>query len=239
MNLLSLHCRHRHASGFELDVAFETNAQVTSLFGPSGSGKTSVLMLIAGLYRPSAGRIRLGERLLVDRDAGVFLAPERRRVGLVFQDHYLFPHLTVEGNLRYGLRRRRRAERLVEFDPVVEVLELRDLLARLPRTLSGGQRQRVALGRALLASPELLLLDEPLAALDESLKLRILDYLERIVEQWRIPLVYVSHGVAEVERLAQHVVVLDQGTVTSQGPPSQVLAGSSRHLPRESPSPLR
>ena len=228
MSLLSLHCRRRHASGFELDVAFETDAQVTSLFGPSGGGKTSVLMLIAGLYRPQAGRIRLGQRTLVDADAGIFLAPERRRVGLVFQDHCLFPHLSVEGNLRYGLRRRNRTERVVEFDRVVEVLELGELLTRSPRNLSGGQRQRVALGRALLASPELLLLDEPLAALDESLKLRILDYLERVVEQWGIPLIYVSHAAAEVQRLAQQVIVLEQGRVASQGTPSQVLSLSSR-----------
>lgn len=228
MSLLSLHCRRRHTSGFELDVAFETDAQVTSLFGPSGSGKTSVLMLIAGLYRPQAGRIRLGQRTLVDAGAGVFLAPEQRRVGLVFQDHFLFPHLSVEGNLRYGLRRRGRTERVVDFARVIEVLELGELLARTPRNLSGGQRQRVALGRALLASPELLLLDEPLAALDESLKLRILDYLERIVEQWGIPLIYVSHAAAEVERLAQQVIVLEHGRVASQGAPSQVLSFSSR-----------
>ena len=224
MNPLSLQCRHRHASGFSLELAFETSAQVTALFGPSGSGKTSVLMLIAGWHRPAAGRIRLGERLLVDVGAGLFLPPERRRVGLVFQDHCLFPHLSVEGNLRYGLRRRERSQRVVEFDRVVAVLELGALLRRLPHTLSGGERQRVALGRALLACPELLLLDEPLAALDESLKMRVLDYLERVIEEWRIPLIYVSHAAAEVQRLAQHVIVLDQGRVTSQGTPGEILA---------------
>jgi molybdate transport system ATP-binding protein len=227
MNRLSLRCRRRHASGFELDVAFETDAQATSLFGPSGSGKTSVLMLIAGLYRPEAGQIRLGEQTLVDADAGVFLAPERRRVGVVFQDHCLFPHLSVEGNLRYGLRRRMRTQRVIEFDRVVEVLELGELLGRYPRNLSGGQRQRAALGRALLASPELLLLDEPLAALDEPLKLRILDYLERVVERWSIPLLYVSHSAAEVRRLAQKVVVLERGRVVSQGAPAEVLGAAA------------
>jgi molybdate transport system ATP-binding protein len=196
---------------------------VTSLFGPSGSGKTSVLMLIAGLYRPDFGRIRLGERVLVDTEAHVALAAEKRRVGLVFQDHLLFPHLSVEGNLRYGLRRRKRGSRPIEFDRVVEVLELAALLRRFPRNLSGGERQRVAVGRALLAGPELLLLDEPLAGLDEALKQRILDYLERIVEQWRIPLIYVSHGVADVQRLAQQVIVLEQGRVAAQGAPAEIL----------------
>ena len=230
MSLLSLQCRYRHPSGFELDVAFETNARVTALFGPSGCGKTSVLMLIAGLLRPQTGRIRLGDRTLADCDFGsgseskIFLAPERRSIGLVFQDHCLFPHLSVEGNLRYGLRRRRRAQQRIEFDRVVETLELGELLRRSPRALSGGERQRVALGRALLASPDLLLLDEPLAALDEALKERILNYFERVVERWQIPLIYVSHNVAEVQRLAERVVVLDQGRVIAQGAPDITLA---------------
>lgn len=227
MSLLSLQCLYRHPSGFELDVAFETDARATALFGPSGCGKTSVLMLIAGLLRPQSGRIRLGERTLADSDSKIFLTPERRCVGLVFQDHCLFPHLTVEGNLRYGWRRRGRAQRRIEFDRVVETLELGDLLQRLPGALSGGERQRVALGRALLASPDLLLLDEPLAALDEALKERILNYFERVVERWRIPLIYVSHSVAEVQRMAERVIVLDQGRVVAHGVPAITLASAA------------
>lgn len=217
MSRLKFHCRHRYASGFDLDVAFETDARVTSLFGPSGSGKTSVLMMIAGLVRPDFGRIELGQRVLVDTEAGRAMPAEQRRVGLVFQDHQLFPHLTVDGNLRYGLRRRPRSAETIEYGHVIDVLELGDLLRRYPRYLSGGQRQRVALGRSLLAAPELLLLDEPLAALDEPLKQRVLEYLERIVAEWRIPILYVSHAVDEVRRLTQHVVIIESGEVIVSG----------------------
>ncbi|HVX59772.1 MAG TPA: ATP-binding cassette domain-containing protein [Pirellulales bacterium] len=225
MSRLKFHCRHRYASGVALDIAFETDARVTSLFGPSGSGKTSVLMMIAGLVRPDFGRIELGQRVLVDTEAGRSLPAERRRVGLLFQDHQLFPHLTVEGNLRYGLRRRPRSAQPIDFGHVVEVLELGDLLRRYPRYLSGGQKQRVALGRSLLAAPELLLLDEPLAALDEALKQRVLQYLERIIDEWRIPVLYVSHAVDEVQRLAQHVMILEAGRVVISGDAESVLRG--------------
>ncbi len=225
MSRLKFHCRHRYASGVALEIAFETDARVTSLFGPSGSGKTSVLMMIAGLVRPDFGRIELGQRVLVDTEAGRSLPAERRRVGLVFQDHQLFPHLTAEGNLRYGLRRRPPSAQPINFSHVVDVLELGDLLRRYPRYLSGGQRQRVALGRSLLAAPELLLLDEPLAALDNALKQRVLKYLEWIVEEWRIPVIYVSHVVDEVRRLAKHVVVLHSGRVIVEGAPEGVLHG--------------
>jgi molybdate transport system ATP-binding protein len=220
---LSFRCRHRHPGGFQLDVAFDTDRRVTALFGPSGSGKTSVLMLIAGLYSPDSGVIQLGERTLVDTVAGKYTPIERRRVGLVFQDQLLFPHLSVRDNLRYGECRRSPAAQAIEFGRVVEVLELAELLGRYPRNLSGGERQRIALGRSLLAGPELLLLDEPLAALDDALKDRILTYLERVVGEWRIPAVYVSHGAAEVARLADWVVVLEAGHVAASGPPQTVL----------------
>jgi len=180
-------------------------------------------MLIAGLYAPDSGLIRLGERTLVDTAAGNYTPIEHRRVGLVFQDQLLFPHLSVRDNLRYGERRRPPAAQAIEFGRVVEVLELADLLGRYPRNLSGGERQRIALGRSLLAGPELLLLDEPLAALDDALKDRILTYLERVVGEWRIPAVYVSHGAAEVARLADWVVVLEAGQVAANGPPQMVL----------------
>jgi molybdate transport system ATP-binding protein len=222
---LSFQCRHRHASGFQLDVAFEADRQVVGLFGPSGSGKTSVLSAIAGWLRPQQGRVVLGGETLLDTQAGIDFPPHRRCVGMVFQDHLLFPHLSVESNLRYGLDRRRAAKRASDFARVVEVLELSELLARPPRNLSGGERQRVALGRSLLSGPEALLLDEPLTALDQPLKQRILVYLERVLTQWRIPTLFVSHVAADVRRLAEWAIVLDQGRVVASGPPGDVLTG--------------
>jgi molybdate transport system ATP-binding protein len=225
VSLLECRCRLRYPSGFTIDADFATDAAVTALFGPSGAGKTSILSMIAGLRRPQAGAIRLGPRSLFDAAAGVHLAPEARRIGYVFQDHLLFPHLTVRRNLLYGWRRRPPEARKVTVERAVEVLELKGLLDRLPHTLSGGQRQRVALGRALLTGPDLLLLDEPLAALDEALKRRVLDYVEQIVAEWRIPTVYVTHDANDVRRLARQVVMLQDGRVRAAGPPADVLAG--------------
>jgi len=222
MSLLSFRCRHRFAGGFDLDAEFEIEHAVTSLFGPSGAGKTTVLGMIAGFHRPEAGRITLGDRVLLDTDRGVCLPPERRQVGMVFQDHLLFPHLSVEANLRFGERRRRR--RPIELSRVAEVLEIGDLLGRYPRNLSGGERQRVAVGRALLSGPELLLMDEPLASLDASLKARILAYLERVVAEWNVPTLFVTHSQAEVRRLAHWVVVVRQGRVVAAGTPDDALS---------------
>lgn len=211
----------KYASGFQLEAAFETRSLVTSLFGPSGSGKTTLLYAIAGLLPAARGTIRLGDTVLADTSSGVFLAPERRRVGLVFQDYLLFPHLSVEGNLRFGHRPGSSGPTL---EKVAQVLELDSLLARRPGALSGGQKQRVALGRALLAAPRLLLLDEPFASLDEALRSRLLDYLERVVDEWRIPTIYVSHNQLEVRRLAERVIVLDAGRVVAEGPTSEILS---------------
>jgi molybdate transport system ATP-binding protein len=206
-----------------MEPAFGTDAPVTALFGPSGSGKTSILSMIAGLRRPDAGFIRLGAHLLFDSPTGVNLPPEKRKVGYVFQDHLLFPHLDVRGNLLYGWRRRPREARAVDFDKVVQVLELSDLLKRLPHSLSGGQRQRVALGRGLLRGPDLLLLDEPLSSVDEDLKQRVLDYVERALDEWRIPTLYVTHNSAEARRVAGWVVRIEQGRVIGTGRPEEVL----------------
>jgi molybdate transport system ATP-binding protein len=225
VSLLEFRCRLRYPSGFLLDAAFSTGAQVTALFGPSASGKTSVLSILAGLRRPDAGVVRLAGRVLFDSTAGVRLPPEARRVGYVFQDHLLFPHLTVEGNLLYGWKRRPAGARPVDFRRVVDVLELADVLSRQPHTLSGGQRQRVALGRALLTSPELLLLDEPLSSLDQELKGRVLAYVEQVLREWHLPTLYVTHDADEVRRLAQWVVVLADGRVTAEGTPVEVLSG--------------
>jgi len=221
MSRIRVECRHRYADGFDLHAAFESGDGVTALFGPSGSGKTTTLHILAGLLRPTAGRVLLGERVLLDTAAGLFVPPERRRIGLVFQDHLLFPHLSVRANLRYGLVRR--PGRRIDLERAVEILELRQVLDRHPHTLSGGERQRAALGRAILRGPELLLLDEPLTALDEPLKERILSYLERVLAEWRIPTLFVSHDQADVRRLAEHVVVLEAGRVVDAGPTAATL----------------
>jgi molybdate transport system ATP-binding protein len=213
MSLLEVRCRLAYSSGFQLDVAFTSPAPVTALVGPSGSGKTSVLSVVAGLRRPSEGFIRLGPRVLLDTKAGVCLAPEARRVGYVFQRHLLFPHLSARANLLYGWKRRPADAKPIAPDQVFDVLELRPLLDRLPHTLSGGERQRVALGRALLCGPELLLLDEPLASVDSELRERVLGYIERVLAEWRIPTIFVTHQAAEIERLAGCRVELRQGKV--------------------------
>jgi len=217
MALLHFDCRLRYDSGFELQARFEAGDGVTALFGPSGSGKSSTLALIAGTARPQTGVIHLAGRTLVDTWTRVFVPPQRRRLGVVFQDHLLFPHMTVRRNLLFGHGRRGNA-RPVDFARVVDILEIEGLLDRWPETLSGGQRQRVSLGRALLRGPEMLLLDEPLTALDEGLKDRVLTYLERALAEWRLPTVFVSHDQADVRRLADQVVLLEHGKVTAAGP---------------------
>ena len=208
---LAFDCQFRYPSGFELVASFEAGAGVTALIGPSGAGKTTVLHLIAGILRPGRGRIVLAGNTLVDIQCGVFLPPEQRKVGVVFQEHLLFPHLRVKANLTFG--QFRADSRPVQLDRVVEILEIGDLLERYPATLSGGQKQRVALGRALLRGPDLLLMDEPLTALDAELKERIIIYLERALSEWRVPTILVSHDVADVHKLANQTVVMEHGKV--------------------------
>jgi molybdate transport system ATP-binding protein len=212
---LEFACSLRYPSGFTLDASFSTQTSVTVLSGPSGSGKTTVLSILAGLRQPQHGCIRLDSTVLFDSATSVHLPPEARRIGYVFQDYLLFPHLSVRRNLLYGWRRRPLEARPPSLERVVEVLELGDALDRLPYTLSGGQQQRVALGRALLCGPRLLLLDEPLASVDEALRERVLDYLEQVLREWDIPMLYVTHNAAEAERLARQVVRLERGRVTS------------------------
>lgn len=206
--------------GLALDVGFQAPGGVTALFGPSGCGKTTTINAIAGLMRPDRGRIALGNRVLFDGRTD--LPPQARRIGYVFQDARLFPHMTVAANLRYPARWRRGAAR--DFDRIIEMLALGPLLGRRPGTLSGGERQRTAIGRALLSDPQILVMDEPLAALDEARKTEIMPWLERLRDEIRLPILYVSHSVPEVLRLATTVVLMRQGRVTHAGPLAGILA---------------
>ena len=198
---------------FVLDARFRSGAAVTALFGASGAGKTSIVNAIAGLLTPEQGRIAVGDALLFDSETAIDIPVHKRRVRVVFQESRLFPHLSVRQNLLYGRWIAGHADG--KLDEVVKLLGLEDLLRRRPRTLSGGERQRVAIGRALLADPMALLLDEPLASLDEARKREILPYLERLVLVARIPILYVSHAREDIERLAGTVVTLDGGRVKS------------------------
>ena len=211
---LEFDCSLRYPSGFTVDAAFTTRTSVTLLRGPSGSGKSTILSILAGLRRPDRGSIRLDSTVLLDTAAGVDLPPEKRRIGYVFQDYLLFPHLSVRRNLLYGWRRRPPDARPPTLERVVQVLELGDLLHRLPHTLSGGQRQRVALGRALLCGPRLLLLDEPLASVDATLRQRVLGYIDQVLHEWDIPTLYVTHNAAEAEKLARQVICIEAGRIT-------------------------
>jgi molybdate transport system ATP-binding protein len=202
---------------FHLDVRFTAEAPIIGLFGRSGSGKTSVINAIAGITRPLRGCIRINDTSLFDAANGIDLPPDQRRIGYVFQDTLLFPHMDVEGNLLYGQRLRPRGERFIDESRVVALLGLGALLRRKPKTLSGGEKQRVAIGRALLAQPRILLMDEPLAALDVPRKTEILDYVERLRDELRIPIVYVSHSVAEITRLADTVAILADGKCLAVG----------------------
>ncbi len=208
---------------FRLAVDFTADAPIVGLFGRSGAGKTSVVNAIAGIGRPQRGSIRVNGDVLFDSARGIDVPPEKRRVGYVFQDALLFPHLDVEANLTYGQRLRAPSERVISEAHVVELLGLGALLRRKPRALSGGEKQRVAIGRALLAQPRILLMDEPLAALDVPRRIEILDYIERLRDDLAIPIVYVSHTVAEITRLADTVVVLADGKCLAVGDVEDVM----------------
>ena len=213
-----------HVGEFTLEARFELPPGLTVLFGPSGSGKTTLVNAVAGLLRPEAGRIAVGDWVLVDTGARHFLPPHRRRIGYVFQEGRLFPHLTVRQNLAYGRWFAPRDARPESPERVIEMLGIGHLLSRRPAALSGGEKQRVAIGRALLTAPRLILADEPLAALDEARKAEILPYFERLRDEVSIPILYVSHSSAEVARLATTVIALREGRVATMGPPAQVLA---------------
>ncbi|HEY0301315.1 MAG TPA: molybdenum ABC transporter ATP-binding protein, partial [Rhizomicrobium sp.] len=210
--------------GFALDLAFALpKPGVTALFGASGAGKTTVVNAIAGTFRPRQGRIVINGRTVLDTEAGIFVPPARRRAGYVFQDARLFPHMSVENNLRFGWRRAAAPVSEDDVARVVALLGLGHLLHRRPRALSGGEKGRVALGRALLSSPEILLLDEPLASLDAQRRAEILPYLERLRDEARLPMLLVSHALDEVARLADDIVVLRGGRKAAEGSVFDVL----------------
>jgi len=218
-------------SDFELDVALALPGRgVSALFGPSGCGKTTVLRALAGLER-ARGRVALGEEVWQDDADGHFVPTHRRALGYVIQEAVLFPHLDVRRNLDYGIKRIAPADRRIALEQVVELLGIGHLLARRPATLSGGERQRVAIARALATSPRLLLMDEPLAALDARRKAELLPYLERLHDELAIPIVYVSHAIDEVARLADHLVLMEAGRVVAAGPLADVLARLDLALP--------
>lgn len=209
--------------GFRLDAAFTAPPGITVLFGRSGSGKTTIVNAVAGLLRPDAGRIAVADTVLSDSSARLWLPPHKRRIGYVFQEGRLFPHLTVRQNLRYGAWFAPRSAPREDMGRVVEMLGIGPLLDRRPGALSGGEKQRVAIGRALLSAPRLILADEPLAALDETRKAEILPYFERLRDEVAVPILYVSHSASEVARLATTVVALEAGRVIAQGPAAEVL----------------
>jgi molybdate transport system ATP-binding protein len=219
----------RHAfPGLALDVAFAVPPGLTVLFGASGSGKTTIINAVAGLLTPDEGRIAIGGHLFLDTAAGVRLPAHRRRIGYVFQDARLFPHLTVRQNLLYG---HWFARSTAALEPVVEMLGIGPLLARRPGALSGGERMRVALGRALLSDPAMILADEPLASLDEARKAEVLPLFERLRDEGRVPVLYVSHSASEVARLATTVVAVEAGRVSRTGPAPDVLADPAAPRP--------
>ena len=207
---------HSHLGDFTLDAHIAAPGGVTAVFGPSGSGKTTIVKTVAGLLTPDKGRVVVGDSVLFDKDKRIDLAPNKRRVGYVFQDARLFPHMTVAQNLTYGGKH--------AHARLIDLLGLGDLLNRRPGGLSGGEKQRVALGRALMTNPQILLMDEPLAALDARRKAEILPYFERLRDEVKVPIIYVSHDISEVARLATTLVVIDGGQVATSGPVGEVLS---------------
>lgn len=216
--MLEIHVEKKQG-GFFINAGFSTDrAGVTALFGASGAGKTSIVNMVAGLSRPDQGRIIVGDRTCFDSGKGIDLPPEKRRIGYVFQDARLFPHLSVRANLTYGMQLQDPADLYVDFHKVVALLGIGDLLPRRPARLSGGEKQRVAIGRALLCSPLLLLMDEPLASLDRERREEVLPFIRLLSKSVEVPVLYVSHQMDEIVSLADTLVRLEKGRVTSCGP---------------------
>ena len=223
---MEISIKHRQGN-FILDAVFQgAESGVTALYGPSGAGKTSIVNMVAGLQRPDAGRIAINGLCLFDSASHIDLPPEKRRIGYVFQDGRLFPHLSVRSNLTYGMHRTPPARRFVKFDPVVDLLGIGHLLDRRPSKLSGGEKQRVAIGRALLTSPAMLLMDEPLAALDAARKAEVLPFITRLGREFAIPILYVSHALDELLNLAARMVMMKEGRVLADGDMEELLSRS-------------
>ena len=220
----------RRLGDFGIEARFSSDKGVTALFGRSGAGKTSIVNMVSGLLKPDEGRIEVGGHVLFDSGAGIDLPPWKRRIGYVFQEGRLFPHLTVRSNLLYGWRSAPAAERRLGLEQVVALLDLGALLKRRPRSLSGGEKQRVAVGRALLSNPRALLMDEPLASLDVLMKNEILPYIERL-DETGIPVLYVSHSLDEVSRLARNLVLVSGGRVTRSGGADEILSDLEQWSP--------
>lgn len=203
--------------GFDLDASFTLDKPVTGLFGSSGSGKSTLLNLIAGLVHPDNGWLKLGDKHLFHSERNINLSPNKREIGVVFQDSQLFPHLSVSNNLLYGYKRIAKTKRRFNETEIIDLLEIGHLLKNRPTQLSGGEKQRVGLGRALLASPRFLILDEPLASLDQGLKQQILPFLKRVKDELELPMVYISHSMEEILHLTDHLVIINQGRILGAG----------------------
>lgn len=202
---------------FALEASFALDQPVTGLFGSSGSGKSTLLNLVAGLAHPDKGWLKLGDKFLFDSRKNINLSSNKRQVGVVFQDSQLFPHLAIKQNLLYGYKRTAKNQRRFEVAEIIDLLEIGHLLKKRPTQLSGGEKQRVGLGRALLASPQFLLLDEPLASLDQGLKGQILPFLKRVKDELELPMVYISHSMEEILHLTDHLVVINNGRILGAG----------------------
>ena len=235
MKQLSVSCEVRYPNfHFYVDVEIPTDG-VTAIFGPSGCGKTTFLRCLAGLERSKKGRIQFGNEVWQDESQGMFMPIARRPIGYVFQEPRLFPHLSVQANLEYGLKRTPKGQQKFSSEQIIEILGIQHLLDRRPHFLSGGEQQRVAMGRALLTSPELLLMDEPLSSLDVTRKREILPFIQRLDKELHLPIIYVSHSLQEVLQLARTLVLLKEGRVTGVGPISEVFSQiDSRTLMEES-----
>ena len=203
---------------FNLEVSLELNQHVTAIFGPSGSGKSTLLSLIAGITQPNSGRIFIDGECVFDSQSGINKPVQQRRVGLVFQDGRLFPHMSVEQNLNYAFKLNAHQKQLIQPAEIMQLLALETLKKQQPHQLSGGEKQRVALGRALLSSPKLLMLDEPLASLDEKLKQQILPYLKLVAENINIPMLYVSHSMDEILQLTSDIIYIENGAIVATAP---------------------
>ncbi len=228
---LDIYCKHKFNNNFSLDIDLSCDVKAMALFGPSGSGKTSILSALSGTLTPDCGCIAIDNQTVFDSYRNLSLPPEKRAIGVSPQHSLLFEHMPVRANLQYGMPKKRKWKLLtnnnslpqINFDDVVNVLELNNLLDRLPDKLSGGEKQRVAIGRALLSQPKLLILDEPLSALDENLKEKIIEYLQRIINHWHIPTIIITHSRYVVHKLTDFAVVMNNGQIIDTGSPAAVL----------------